>query len=178
VAARAGAGVQRITEDLEHRAGPGLEAIHRPEEGLTGLGAAPHVLHDLGDLLLIALRGDGAPQEQPRKDTDGGRHPDRPALGLDVELSALHLAQVNLTLADDLLLHRLGVLASLSLPGGDRTFVQPKGGHDRWYRAAKGQQGHNHDDLPERILQPIQRRALRLGKGLAAGMADVTSFLV
>jgi hypothetical protein len=34
-------------------------------------------------------------------------------------------------------LYRLGVLVGFHLPVGNRTLIQPQGGHDRWHRAAK-----------------------------------------
>ena len=104
-------------------------------------------------------------RNSPRKDTDGGRHPDGPALGLNVQLISLHLAQFHLTLTDDVFVQGFGVLARLALPGGDRPFVHPKGRYDCRHGAAKGQQGQNDDHLPERILQSIQRRAFGLGEG-------------
>jgi len=57
-------------------------------------------------------------------------------LGFSVQLVSLDLANINLTLTDDLLLHHFGMLPGLELPLGNRALVQVKGRDIRSSRAA------------------------------------------
>ena len=117
-----------------------------------------------------------APEPQPRKDRHGGRHPDRSGLRLGIQLIGLDLADVDLPLADQLFLDLAGLLAGFALPIGDRALIEPKGKDHRRDGTAAGAQGQHDTDHPEWMFEPEQRRAGGLGKGLAAGMANVAAF--
>ncbi len=96
----------------------------------------------------------------------------------DVQLLTLHRSEVDLPAADELLLHRLGVCARLLQPGGDRAFIQAKGGHDRRHRTAIDQEGQHDEHDPLRGLQTKERACGGCRKGRLAGVADVPAFLM
>src|SRR5262245_38392197 len=72
----------------------------------------------------------------------------------------------------------LGVFPGPLLPGGDGTFIEGIGGDDGLQRAAVGQQGENHADQVERLMESEERGVAGGREGLAAASAAEASFLV
>jgi hypothetical protein len=70
---------------------------------------------------------------------------------LDSDLIGLHVDQIQLPLFHDRLMDSLAVLACPIPPLGYRSFVQPKGVHNRLHRTSIGQQGYHNDDEFHRL---------------------------
>jgi hypothetical protein len=166
----------RVTKHGQNGARPGHKAIDRPEQGLAQFCGSPHLADDFRDQSAIALRADRALAPQATEHTHRQGHPDVPALVLDIQLIAVHLAQVDRSVADHLGLHSLGVCSSFLEPGSHGAFIQREGGHDCWHGAAVGQQGEHHLDQPQGGLHAEQRAARGRRKGRLAGVTDVPSF--
>lgn len=85
------------------------------------------------------------------------------------------MADIDCSLADDLLVHGFGLPSSLGLPISDGACIQTKGKHHCWDGTASGQQRQHATYQPERMLEAEQQCAAGFGKGLAANMADVAT---
>lgn len=73
-------------------------------------------------------------------------------------------------------MHLLAVLPGTNEPVSHCPFIQPEGRHYRLHRTPIGQQRHNYEKQVRSLLQPIQRRACRPAKRLAASLAFVSPF--
>ncbi len=168
----------RIAKHPQDRLGPCREPIHRPQDRLAHARGGPHVLDHLRDQRRVARGRDRAPHEQAREDRHGSGQRDRAILSFDIQLVALDLAEVDLPLADDLVLDLLSVPTGFEMPIGDRALVQPKGEDNRRDRAAMGEQGQDDHDQPGRMFESEQWGADRFRERLATSVADVAAFFV
>ena len=73
-------------------------------------------------------------------------------------------------------MHLLAVLPGTDGPVSPCPFIQPEGRHYRLHRTPIGQQRHDYEKQVRSLLQPIQRRACRPAKRLAASLAFVAPF--
>ena len=172
------AGRLSLAKDLQDHAHVCREAIDGEQDWAVWLCSRSNLRDDRLDQRGITVPTDRAPEPPARKDTHRGRNPDRPSLGFGVQLIGLDLAEIDLTITDQLLLHLAGMPASLGLPIGDGTLIETKGKHDGWDGTTATQQRQHDAHEPERMLETEQRCAAGLGKGFVTGMADEAAFFV
>jgi hypothetical protein len=112
------AATHRVTKHPQHSACPSGKAVDRPQDGALEQRRCTNLADDLPHERAIPLRCECAPHEQARKDADRCGHPKRAALDLDIQFISLHLSEVDLPLANQLLLNSFGVPPGLALPEG------------------------------------------------------------
>ena len=99
-------------------------------------------------------------------------------LRFDLDLIGLHLPQIKLAGADELLMHQLAVVTRPQTPTAHGPLVQTKSGNDGLNGTTVGQQGdHQHNHLTTG-LDAIQQRAPCGTEGLATACASVPLFLL
>ena len=130
-------GAGRIAKDLQDSGWIVRQTIHRKQDGLPLPGSGADLLHNGRQQGGIPLGTDRAPHKQAREHAQGGRDPDWPVLGLDIQLIGLDLAEIYRARIDDRLLDGADVGAGLLLPVGDRAFIEIEGGNRRPARASQ-----------------------------------------
>ena len=96
--------------------------------------------------------------------------------GFPFDLIGLHLLQIQLAVADDMLMHHPTVLPGTPPPVLDRLLMKSEGCHDRFQRTTVGQQrDHQHHRLCIRP-QSIENRALPIRKRFLTLMTHVPLF--
>jgi len=118
-------------KQLFQYAGIGSKTIDTEKDWLDDTSRSlTDLRHDLQDEVLVPLQRYGAPDEQARKDTQGGRDPGDLSLQLYPHLVGLHLSQLDDPPTDEAILDPLGMVTSLQLPAGHGALVYLKGEYD------------------------------------------------
>src|SRR5262249_41641316 len=92
--------VQRIAKHLQDTPDVRFEAIDGHQNRLPWYSSRPSVLDHWCNQRLVAVPANRAPQPEAREDTHRRRDPDRAGLGLGIQFVSLHLAQIDVSLAD------------------------------------------------------------------------------
>jgi len=120
----------------------------------------------------VSTLGHHTPQKQAGFDDHGRGHPNFAALSGHAQLISLNLLQLNITVANGLLLDRLPMLSGFEEPIHYRPLIQEKSSNYGLCRAAMRQQCQDHGNKPDRVLEIEQGGAFGLGESLPASVAD------
>ena len=132
-------------------------------------------LHHAQDQALISPPCDHAAQPQTGTDHDCHCQPDHFALPLDPNFIYLHMFQIS-GLLYQMCVHLLTMSSGSFMPARDCLFAQMICSDNDLQRVTMRNQGH-HDDHPfSCMVQLVEWRASRGGKGLIAYFALVTCF--
>jgi len=159
-----------LAKGLSHGPDGGHQAIRTDQQG-TMCGTAPHALDQSSDQRPVTLRADFAAQPQAGTDHHRQGHPDKTALFFDPDLLGLHLPQVT-RLLDQMLLHRLSLVAGTCHPTRHRPLVRAKRHDERLEWTPVGQQRHHQAHCLRRGPQAIEGRAFRGAERLVALRAE------
>jgi hypothetical protein len=151
------------------------QAIHRQQQG-SAQGHDPNLVGQALDQGAIPLLADDPTQPQPSWDHHRHRHPDYATHYFDFDFIRLHLKQIELAMADDMLVHRLTMLSSPPPPLLDRPLVKPKSHHNGLDRTTISQQGQHQDHRLRRCFQTVEDTAFAHTKGLGTHRTHTSLF--
>jgi len=151
----------------------GYKTVYGNQNRLNTIASSlPDHINQAADQSGVSTLGHHTPQKQAGFDDHGRGHPNFSALSGHTQLIGLNLLQLNIAIANGLLLNRLPMLSGFEEPIHDRPLIHEKSGNYGLYRAAIRHQCQNHGNEPDRVLKIEQGRALGLGESLPATVAN------
>jgi hypothetical protein len=151
------------------------QPINRHQQGTTQ-GDGSHLVNQTLDQFQVSLGADDPTQPQSARNHHDHPHPDDPTLSFDFDFIGLHLLQIQLTLSDHMLMHRLTMLTGPLPPPFDRPFIKTEGDHNRLHRTAIGQQGQHQQHGHRLCFQPVENSAFAHTEGFITDLAVAPFF--